>query len=223
MLAFGPDGCLFLGSGDGGGSGDPNGNGQRTDTPLGKILRVDVDNPTTAAPGNLAGAGYPHIWDYGIRNPWRFSFDRMTGDLYIGDVGQGAWEEVDVEPKGSGGHNYGWNEAEGNHCYGGSCTLGDFVGAVDEYAHANNDNCVVGGYVYRGTRIPSLQGWYLHADNGSNRIRAFVWDGAGACRPFTLSDRDSISVDGDITSFGEDAAGEIYVVTSTSVYRIDPQ
>ena len=130
MLAFGPDGCLFIGAGDGGNSNDtgtghePGGNGQALDTPLAKILRIDVDDPSSSAPGNLK-ATYKHIWDYGIRNPWRFSFDRDTGDLYIGDVGQGAVEEVDVEPKGAGHKNYGWPIGEGTKCLGGgmSCDL----------------------------------------------------------------------------------------------------
>jgi glucose/arabinose dehydrogenase len=234
MLAFGPDGCLYVGSGDGGDSNDigeghaAEGNGQNLATPLGKMLRFDVDDATTGAPGNLQGAGIPHIWDYGLRNPWRFSFDRDTGDLYIGDVGQGAWEEIDVEPAGAGNKNYGWRVAEGNHCRPGTggdpgCDLDAFEPAVDEYAHANGDDCVVGGYVYRGTEIASLQGWYVYGDNGpGGRIRAFVWDGAGRCGDSTiiLSERDSIDVGSDITSFGEDSSGELYVTTSTSVFRI---
>jgi glucose/arabinose dehydrogenase len=244
MLAFGPDGCLFVGTGDGGnsddmGSGHPSeGNGQNLDTPLGKLLRFDVDDPTTGAPGNLDGAGNPHIWDYGLRNPWRFSFDRTTGDLYIGDVGQGAWEEVDVARAGHGHFNWGWKIAEGNHCRpggGGSCDMNGLAPAVDEVAHGNGDDCMVGGYVYRGSAIPSLQGWYLHGDNGpGRRIRAFYWDGTdGRCNDETLvlgeaGDNTGIELGGEITSFGEDSSGELYITTngnangspSGSVYRI---
>jgi glucose/arabinose dehydrogenase len=234
MLAFGPDGCLYVGSGDGGDSNDmgdghpAEGNGQNLATPLGKMLRFDVDNAEQGAPGNLQGAGIPHIWDYGLRNPWRFSFDRSTGDLYIGDVGQGAWEEIDVSPAGTGNKNWGWRIAEGNHCRPGpgadpSCDLDAFEPAVDEYPHGSGDDCVVGGYVYRGTVIPSLQGWYVYGDNGPGaRIRAFVWDGAGRCgdRTIILSERDQIELDADITSFGEDSSGELYITTSNSVYRI---
>jgi glucose/arabinose dehydrogenase len=237
MLAFGPDGCLYVGSGDGGSSDDmggghaPEGNGQNLDTPLGKMLRFDVDDPDNGAPGNLQGAGIPHIWDYGLRNPWRFSFDRQTHDLYIGDVGQGAWEEVDVSPAGVGNKNWGWRVAEGNHCRPGAggdpgCDLSEFEAAVDEYPHGGGDDCVVGGYVYRGSAIPSLQGWYVYGDNGpGRRIRTFVWDGEGRCGDNTivLSDRDDINLDADITSFGEDGSGELYLTTSTSVYRFVAQ
>ena len=231
MLAFGTDGCLFYGTGDGGQGDDPQANGQDLNEPLGKMLRFDVDNPTAAAPGNMPGAGVPHIWDYGLRNPWRFSFDRETGDLYIGDVGQGAWEEVDVEPKGSGQKNYGWKVTEGNHCRPGqaNCDQTDvdaMEAAVDEYPHGSGDDCVVGGYVYRGDDIPSLKGWYVYGDNGAGRkIRAFVWDGEGRCNDETLvlSQRDSITTGADITGFGEDARGELYVTTSNAVHRIVAQ
>ncbi|MDH5671589.1 MAG: PQQ-dependent sugar dehydrogenase [Myxococcales bacterium] len=230
MLAFGPDGCLFVGTGDGGGSGDvgtghaSEGNGQSLDTEHGKILRLDVDAPDGAAPGNLEGAGIAHIWDWGIRNAWRFSFDRETGDLYIGDVGQGEWEEIDVEPAGSGLRNYGWPIMEANHCYNAaSCDQAGLTLAVDEYPHGGGDDCVVGGHVYRGSAIPSLGGYYVYGDNGSGRkVRAFVWDGAGRCGDQTLELSDQLTVDGDILSFGEDGLGEIYITTSAgTVYRIE--
>jgi hypothetical protein len=118
MIAFGPDGCLFVAVGDGGGANDPEGRGQNTSDALGSILRLDLDGYPTPAPGNMTGANvFPHLWDYGLRNPWRFSFDRATGDLYIGDVGQGDWEEIDIEPAGTGQRNYGRNVMEGDHCF----------------------------------------------------------------------------------------------------------
>jgi hypothetical protein len=149
MLAFGPDGCLFASTGDGGGGNDPNGNGQMLSTPLGKLLRFDPDDPDNGAPGNLSAA-VPHIWDYGLRNPWRFSFDRMTGDLYIGDVGQDHWEEVDVEPAGTGQVNYGWKVMEGMHCRGATgaptgCDTSGLTLPVDEYV--TGDHPVAPGLV----------------------------------------------------------------------------
>jgi glucose/arabinose dehydrogenase len=253
MLAFGPDGCLYVGAGDGGNSDDeggghpPEGNGQNLATPLGKLLRFDADNPMTGAPGNLDGAGNPHIWDYGLRNPWRFSFDRSTGDLYIGDVGQNAWEEIDVARAGHGHNNWGWKIMEGNHCRPGgpaSCDMNGLELAVDELSHTNpmytsmrRDDCIVGGYVYRGSAIQSLQGWYVYGDNGPGwRVRAFYWDGEARCADETLvlGERDGSSgilVANEITSFGEDSSGELYITTngnangspSGSVYRIVAQ
>jgi glucose/arabinose dehydrogenase len=231
MLAFGHDGCLYVGTGDGGGANDTftmpcaGGNGQCLDTPLGKILRIDVDAPDMAAPGNLDG-GHRHIWDYGIRNPWRFSFDRDTGDLYIGDVGQGAIEEVDVSPRGVGNINWGWRIAEGSECRGGGggCDMTGLEPPTDEYANVGADDCVIGGYVYRGAAIPDLQGWYLYGDNGSNRIHSFVWDGAGRCGANTVELTSDLSISGDLTSFGEDGNGELYMTTlSGNLYRIEAQ
>jgi glucose/arabinose dehydrogenase len=241
MLAFGPDGCLFIASGDGGGSNDQHGgtmgNGQRLDTALGKILRIDVDKPMDRAPGNLASASYPHIWSYGWRNPWRFSFDRTTGDMYIGDVGQGAYEEVDVEPKGVGHRNYGWKIMEGEHCRPGgdaNCEMDGLTLPVQEYLHTGGNDCIVGGYVYRGSKIAALQGWYLFADNGPGpgpmnssprSVWALAWDGTESCQdePPLISDLNDFNIYSDITSFGEDANGELYITTLNSVYRIDPQ
>jgi glucose/arabinose dehydrogenase len=230
MLAFGKDNCLYIGAGDGGNFDDigtghsPGGNGQVLDIPLGKILRIDPDNPSERAPGNPAGPDYPHIWDHGVRNPWRFSFDRETGDLYIGDVGQGAFEEVSVAPRGVGDNNFGWPITEGLPCFGGgdSCNQDGLTAPASDYANVAGDNCVIGGYVYRGAAIPSLQGWYVYGDSGNmRRIRAFVWDGESECEtPIILSERgDDLSVNARITSFGEDAAGELYVTTAAGVYR----
>lgn len=240
MLAFGPDGCLYIAAGDGGGGNDPSGShgpigsGQALDTPLGKLLRLDVDHPMERAPGNLTASGaIPHIWDYGLRNPWRFSFDRETGDLYIGDVGQDHWEEVDVEPKGTGRKNYGWRVMEGAHCRGDeslagdSCPEGDdtseYTDPVHEYRNTNGaSNCVIGGYVYRGQAIRSLRSWYVFGDNGSSQTWALVWNETGACAdPIELTSQ--LVVSGGITSFGEDATGELYITTEAGyVYRIDP-
>jgi glucose/arabinose dehydrogenase len=224
---------LFIASGDGGGSNDQHGgamgNGQRLDTALGKLLRIDVDKPMERAPGNVAGASYPHIWDYGLRNPWRFSFDRKTGDLYIGDVGQGAWEEINVSSRGTGNKNWGWKVMEGEHCRPGGptdCTMTGLELPVHEYAHGGGDDCVVGGYVYRGTAIPELQGYYLYADNGGGRkVRALVWNGEERCQetPPVISQTNNFNLQADITSFGEDNAGELYLMTTNSLFRIDKQ
>ena len=231
-LAFGPDGCLYAGLGDGGGSNDqhgPIGNGQDTTQQLGKLLRLDVDNYPTPAPGNLSGENVnPHIWDYGLRNPWRFSFDRATGDLYIADVGQNTWEEVNVEAAGTGKLNYGWRPMEGMHCRGetgdgGGCDRTGMTLPVAEYRNPDDGVAIVGGYVYRGTAIPGLQGRYFYADYSSDRIWTFTWDGNAACDQYEVTNQLSLA---GATSFGEDSAGELYVVTHGSgqngrLYRID--
>jgi glucose/arabinose dehydrogenase len=229
MLAFGPDGFLYAASGDGGGGGDPNGNGQNRQSKLGKILRLDVDSDVPP-PGNLAGAD-PDVWDFGLRNPFRLSFDRATGDLYIGDVGQGLFEEVDVEPRGQGGKNYGWDVTEGFECFepqSGCDTTGITFPAV-AYAHQNGgaaDDCsVIGGYVYRGTAIPALVGRYLYGDICSGRVRSFVWNGSAAVSAVELTTAlaSNTTVDA-LASFGEDLNGELYVADlSGTVFRIDPR
>jgi glucose/arabinose dehydrogenase len=234
MVAFGPDGCLFVASGDGGGSNDQHGttgNGQNMNTPLGKILRLDVDNPMEAAPGNMTG-GNPHIWSYGWRNPWRFSFDKTKGDMYVGDVGQGAREEVDVEPKGVGHRNYGWKIMEGAICRPGgdaNCDMDGLTVPIHDYGRSGGNDCIVGGYVYRGSAITALQGWYLYGDNGpggasGRSVWALVWDGEDSCQdtPPLISELNDFNIQSDITSFGEDNAGELYITTLNSVYRIDP-
>jgi glucose/arabinose dehydrogenase len=213
-LLFGPDGYLYAFFGDGGSGGDPQGNGQNRDSLLGKVLRLDVDHPRGSESysnpdGNpfLGGGGRPEVWLVGLRNPWRSSFDRETGDLWIGDVGQGAWEEVDVARAGVGGLNLGWNRMEGNHCYppGSDCSTYGLTTPVTEYGH--DKGCtVVGGYVYRGSKYADLAGVYLFADYCSGLI--FAID------PATDSFRDPVEVgnaDTNISSFGEDAAGELYI------------
>jgi hypothetical protein len=230
LIAFGPDGYLYVGLGDGGSGGDPLGNGQRLTTLLGKLLRIDVadsrrpyavppDNPFVGQGGGVKG----EIWAYGLRNPWRFSFDRITGDLYIGDVGQGAWEEIDVATAASGrgrGVNYGWNVMEGAHCYNAStCDQTGLALPVIEYDHG--DGCsVTGGHVYRGAAAPELAGHYFYADYCDGWIRSFRYSGGAATdrRDWT----GTYDAGGPISSFGEDGVGDMYVVMHGGrVFRID--
>ena len=225
-LAFGPDGYLYIGLGDGGGGGDQFGNAQSLSTMLGKILRISPrpshgraygipkDNPFVDAAG-----ARPEIWDYGLRNPWRFSFDRETGDLWIGDVGQSAWEEVDVEPAASpGGLNFGWNLLEGTHPYGAAVDPAGFTMPVYEYVHDGGVCAVTGGYVYRGAAIPDLGGAYVFGDYCEGRLEAFVPRGRRATDYRLLGPR----VDG-LASFGEGADGELYVCAlSGEVFELVP-
>ena len=207
-LLFGPDGMLYLGLGDGGAGGDPNGNGQNADAILGKILRFDP-----AAPER------PERYAIGMRNPWRFSFDRENGDLWVGDVGQDEWEEVDRIPAGTpAGVNLGWNLLEGTHPYEGDAGGVQTLAPVYEYGHDSGQS-VVGGYVYRGTKIPQLQGTYLFADTYAGPIRALRQDSGS----YVTEDTALEVPGGQPVSFGEDADGELYVIAlSGGVYRIDP-
>jgi glucose/arabinose dehydrogenase len=225
-IAFGHDGFLYIALGDGGSGGDPLNNGQRLDTLLGKILRVDPrpgSNPPYVIPLTNPFLGTvgakPEIWSYGLRNPWRFSFDRATGDLWIGDVGQNLWEEIDHRPVASfGGENYGWNRMEGSHPYGTGTPPPNHVGPVYDYPHNGMDCSVTGGYVYRGARIPTLQGRYLFADFCGGRVKALVEIAGLISLPFDLN-----LAPGAISSFGEDALGELYVLSlNGGVYRLDP-
>jgi len=211
-LAFGPDGYLYIGLGDGGSEGDPLLNGQNLHTLLGKMLRVDVDhgNPYAIPADNpfAKGGGLPEIWEYGLRNPWRFSFDRLTGDLYIADVGQDAWEEIDFVPSGSpGGMNYGWSFYEGMHPYKGQPPANaSFTWPVSEYSHA--DGCsVTGGNVYRGAALPEWQGVYFYGDYCSGNIWGLLQSSGSASQAKIL-----FTTSAQITSFGMDEAGEIYLV-----------
>ncbi len=216
---FGPDGMLYIGPGDGGGGGDPLGSGQNLNTLLGKILRIDInagapyvipgDNPFINTPGARG-----EIWAYGLRNPWRFSFDRVTGQLYIADVGQSSWEEIDL---GGPGRNYGWNVTEGTHCYppGSSCAITGFTLPVTEYDHSQGCS-VTGGYVYRGSRVPELIGQYLFGDYCSGRL----WALGGSPRTFWMQ-RQVLVTGFNISSFGEDQNGEVYIVDySGSIYTL---
>jgi glucose/arabinose dehydrogenase len=226
LIAFGPDGMLYVGLGDGGSGGDPQGNGQNTATLLGSILRLDVDGaaPYIIPPDNpLVGqsGSRGEIWVYGLRNPWRFSFDRVTHDLYIGDVGQNTREEVDVQAAGSaGGENYGWNIMEGSICYNAAtCQTQGLVLPVAEYTHAEGCS-ITGGYVYRGTAVRTLQGRYLYADYCGGWVRSFTYAGGVAT---DARDWPDLSPGPQVTSFGEDGAGELYVMTQDGdVYRIVP-
>jgi glucose/arabinose dehydrogenase len=244
QLAFGPDGYLYIGTGDGGGAGDPPNNAQNPNTLLGKILRIDVEPGQPPAitqahrsylPLMLQGGPSPlayripsdnpfvgqsgyrqEIWALGLRNPWRFSFDRLNDDLYIADVGQSAWEEVNHQPGSSnGGENYGWRIMEGKHCYNSqSCNQSGLTLPVWEYSHA--DGCsITGGFVYRGSTYPALQGIYFFADYCSGKIWGLVKE-TGIWQSSLLLDSPY-----NISSFGEDEAGELYVVDRDgNIYRV---
>lgn len=213
VLAFGPDGYLYAGLGDGGSQGDPNGNAQNTGVLLGKILRLDVDaaDPYAVPADNPFGN---EVWLYGFRNPWRFSFDRSSGDLYIGDVGQGSWEEIDFLPAGSsGGANFGWDHREGTHDYEGGGPEG-MIDPVAEYGHSQGNCSVTGGYVYRGS-LPEWNGIYLYGDYCSGMIWGLI--GANQAWQSQLL----FDLDVTITSFGQDNAGEIYLVSdSGGIFRL---
>ena len=224
MIAFGPDGDLYAGFGDGGGGGDPLPTGQDRRDLLGSMLRLDVSGTGGYAipsgnPYESSGTFRHELWNYGLRNPWRFSFDRLTGDLYIGDVGQGAREEVDVQPVASaGGENYGWNTMEGLTCYNApTCDQTGMTPPVLDYDHGQGC-AVTGGYVYRGAAIPELQGHYLYGDFCGSWVRTFQWQNGQAVNQ---QDRATLAPVQVITSFGQDAAGELYILQqSGQVYRI---
>jgi cysteine-rich repeat protein len=233
-LAFGPDGYLYIALGDGGSGGDPQGNGQNINARLGKLLRLDIDGAApyvSPASNPFFGAtpGRDEIWAYGLRNPWRFSFDRTAGDLYIGDVGQDRFEEVDFQPVGSaGGQNYGWNVVEGNgHCYpsGSGCDQTGMTQPILEYDHGQGCS-ITGGYVYRGCAMPDLRGTYFYGDYCSAFIRSFRVVGGVATQPqdhtAELAPGGGIAINS-LSSFGEDARGEIYICDlGGAVFKIVP-
>jgi glucose/arabinose dehydrogenase len=228
QVLFGPDGLLYLGLGDGGAANDPEGRGQNLSDLLGSILRLDVhsgaayivppDNPFVAQAG-----AQPEVWSYGLRNPWRFSFDRATGDLYIADVGQDRWEEVDVAPASGGsgkGLNYGWNIMEGFHCLSGDqCDQTGLTLPVLAYGH--NQGCsITGGYVYRGSAVPDLQGLYFYGDFCQGWVRSLRYAGGAATE---VTDWPTLRPGASILSFGEDTAGELYVLSSSGgVFKVIP-
>lgn len=222
QIEFGPDRYLYVGLGDGGSGGDPLGNGQSLETLLGKILRIDLNSgPPYGIPADnpfVNGGGLPEIWAYGLRNPWRFSFDRATGNMFIGDVGQGEWEEIDFLPAGIvGGTNFGWNYLEGTHPYEGEAPEG-LVPPVTEYNHGSGCS-VTGGYVYRGTALPEWQGVYLYGDFCSGQIFGLVQHEDG-----TWESRQLFATGFQITSFGEDENGELYVLDrGGGVYQLQAQ
>jgi len=227
-LHFGPDGFLYIPLGDGGSAGDPNNNAQTMTTILGKIIRIDVDARAGSPPDCVGkgtggytipitnpmtdGAGHTcdEIWASGLRNPWRSSFDRLTGDFYLADVGQEKWEEIDLQPSGEpGGENYGWRCYEGTHEYNpDGCELEHDIAPIFEYGHEGGHCSVIGGYVYRGARYPAMAGRYIFTDYCSGTFWDLVPDDAGE---WTATAHANLAVFG-YTSFGEDAAGELYVV-----------
>ncbi len=224
-LVFGPDGYLYIGMGDGGSQGDPQGNAQNLGSYLGKILRIDVDDESglygIPADNPFVGRAdaLPEIWAYGLRNPWRFNFDRETGDLWIGDVGGSAWEEVDFQPANwPGGANYGWNRVEGMHQTGAGAVPADAILPVAEYGHDMGIS-ISGGTVYRGEAIPALQGVYLYSDFGSGLIWTIVPTSSG-----TFSSQIMLTGTGlTVSSFGEDEDGELYIIDyKGTIYQFVP-
>lgn len=223
LVAFGPDGKLYVGMGDGGGGGDPNETGQDPMQLLGKMLRLDVDGtrPYTIPAGNpYVGRtdGRPEIWAMGLRNPWRFSWDRQASLLFVADVGQNRLEEVNAVPAGQAGANYGWDLMEGSDCFEPSsgCNPAGMVVPVLEYTH--QDGCsVTGGFVYRGQEIAALRGHYFYADYCEGWIRSFRYDNGQAVEPREWA----LENVGTISSFGEDGRGELYVLShGGGVYKI---
>lgn len=233
-LQFGPDGYLYIGMGDGGSGGDPDCRAQKLGEKLGKLLRVDVDQNTATPPYyavpasnpfvGLSGA-VPEIWALGLRNPWRFSFDRLTGDLFIGDVGQDNWEEIDFEPAGhAGGRNYGWKIMEGNHCHSSSscpdgtpaCNAPSLVAPIIEYSHGGGGCSVTGGYRYRGCYAPSHYGAYFYSDWCAGELTKAVETSPGVWSSSTIA-----TLGFGLTTFGQDAQGELYLaMASGPVYRL---
>ncbi len=220
LLKFGSDGMLWIGLGDGGGGGDPGGNGQDPTTLLGSMLRIDVDagSPYEVPSDNpfVGDSGRDEVFAYGLRNPWRFAFDRSRGLLYVADVGQSDWEEVSVIPADSGGVNFGWNIMEGAHCFReDSCDTSGLLLPAVEYS-ADEGCAVIGGEVYRGDAIPALRGHYFYADFCSFRLRSFTYRD-GEARQKTAWD---VGDPGRPLGFGRDSAGEVYLlVEDGTVYR----
>jgi glucose/arabinose dehydrogenase len=229
-IAFGADDMLYIGMGDGGSGGDPGNRAQNINTLLGKILRIDVSGGLGSGYSNPADnpyvgkAGLDEIWSIGIRNPWGIDFDPETGDMYMADVGQNAWEEINVEPADAeGGLNYGWRLMEGTHCYDppSDCNDGSLVLPVHEYSHSAGCS-VTGGIIYRGS-IGEIDGHYFFADYCTNRIWSFVWDGAGGITDFT--DRTSelvpdVGTINSVTGFGRDGLGAMYILGGGEAFRV---
>ena len=214
QIAFGPDGYLYIGLGDGGSAGDPQGNGQDTSTLLGSILRIDVSEATPEQPYAIPpdnpfadAGGRPEIWAYGLRNPWRFSFDRDTGELWAGDVGQNQWEEIDIIERGG---NYGWNTLEGSHCFNPreDCDRDGKIPPVLEYSLDGTPCSVIGGYVYRGSAILWLQGAYIYGDFCSGKIFGLRLNRGQVTEHQELADTNL-----SIMSFAEDNEGELYLLS----------
>jgi glucose/arabinose dehydrogenase len=223
QIAFGPDGMLYIGMGDGGSGGDPHNHGQTLSTLLGALLRIDVRTTPYAIPQDNpyvdATSARPEIWAYGLRNPWRFSFDAPGGNIYIADVGQGEWEEINAVSAGDAAVNYGWRIMEGAHCYNAtSCDQTGLTLPVHEYSHAEGCS-VTGGFVYRGQILTGLAGHYFYSDFCTGFLRSFRMAGG------TASDHEEWDVGdlGQVLSFGEDSAGELYVLSRNGrAYRLEP-
>jgi glucose/arabinose dehydrogenase len=218
MLAFGLDGCLYAGVGDGGSGGDPNNNGQNSDVRLGKLLRINpiLGGPcANFTPNPFAAGSAPEVWSLGLRNPWRFSFDRQTHDLYIGDVGQSTREEINVSLAQNAGRglNYGWRLMEGTLCFNpfSNCNPGNLTLPLLDYPHLSGACSVTGGYVYRGSAMPALQGTYFYSDFCAGFVKSFRYQNG---QPTEQTEWPLLNPPGSfVTSFGEDAAGELYVMT----------
>jgi hypothetical protein len=226
QLAFGPDSLLYIGLGDGGSEGDPSGNGQNKSTLLGKILRIDINKPQVSLyytiPPTNPFQGNPNGWReeiyaYGLRNPWRFSFDPVTGWLWCGDVGQDAWEEIDIIQNGK---NYGWRCYEGLHPYNTSgCNDTNYVSPIFNYGHSNNNCCIIGGYVYRGKNVPELYGKYIYADYCSKNLWSLQYDSTGS----TIDTLLLTSPYGQPFAFGTDMNRELYLSASDGkIYSFKP-
>lgn len=220
---FGPDGMLYIGMGDGGSQGDPHGNGQNRNVLLGKLLRINVDrgDPYVVPAGNpyAKGGGRGEIWALGLRNPWRFAFDRVSGLLYIADVGQDKYEEIDIAPMAAAGVNYGWNAMEGPSCYKlPLCAKTGLQKPAFSYPHEGGACSIIGGFVYRGRKIPEIQGEYFYSDYCNSWVRSLSYNADGTTGGLhQWLDRGL----GSIVSFGEDAQGELYICSSNGrVYRI---
>jgi glucose/arabinose dehydrogenase len=214
LVMFGHDGMLYIGMGDGGSGGDPHRNGQNRQVLLGKLLRIDVDRsaPYAIPPDNpyaKGGGGRGEIWAIGLRNPWRFAFDRPSGLLYIADVGQNEREEIDVESAAAPGLNYGWSVMEGDRCFrGASCDRAGLTAPKVSYGREGGACSVTGGFVYRGRRIPSIAGHYFYSDYCAGWLRSFRVEGGA------VTDRREWKMDsiGHVVSFGEDSSGEMYII-----------
>ena len=222
-INFGPDGYLYIASGDGGSAGDPNNNGQKKNTFLGKLLRIDVNNgsPYSVPSSNpfVGNSSYnPEIWALGLRNPWRFSFDRITGDMWIGDVGQNVWEEINYQEAGfAGGANYGWRCYEGNHNHNTTnCQpMSAYDAPIYEYNHSSGACSVTGGYVYRGLTYKGLQGWYIATDYCNGVGHLIKKNGSTL-----LSIKQTGMASGNITTFGENKDGELFASVSDKIYKV---
>jgi glucose/arabinose dehydrogenase len=226
LVVFGPDGMFYVGLGDGGGSGDPQNNGQSRGTLLGKLLRLDVDGGTPYAipAGNpfIGEAGSRgEIWALGLRNPWRFAFDRVAGLLYVADVGQNAWEEISVVGANRPGVNYGWRILEGTHCYAAAtCNAQGLEPPAVEYSHDQGACSVTGGAPYRGSLLPGAVGHYFYSDYCAGFLRSFRYENGRAVDQRSWD----VGALGAVSSFGEDANGELYVLSRNGrAYRLEAQ